>query len=230
MLESTLIMTSSIRIDPSQFHWAGCSNRTDLHTRLHDYTCSLIAWLRYGPYEQIVFCDNTDHGLNLYPWSDLAMLAGRKLEILNWPNDYYGKGEGEARTLAWAKDNSYLLRESRLIAKTTGRYYTVVPAGIPDNSFWPCKHAPTVLIETSYWQMKAELFETKFKTVAVEKVHQTNPIERVYRDIVDSLPKSTYTLHSQPLVQMGNWASGKTIGEWPPTISMEADRVVNEIA
>lgn len=100
--------------------------RRDPAIRLNDYLGTLKYFLHLPSIANIVFCDNS--GADLSDIQEVKRSNNpyhKNLEILSFygqPNHpEYGKGYGEMRIINYALDHSYIIRESDMIMKVTGR-------------------------------------------------------------------------------------------------------------
>lgn len=160
---------------------------TDLSVRLSQYLFSInYAIENYRHISAIVFCENTNY---YHDYSALKLKAeeyGKQLEILSFAGDYSqitekGKGFGEGESIAYALQNSELLKNSRAFFKLTGRLYLrnmdqLVGSAKADNCF--------NLHPRSIYQMPVDHVETFFY--------------KVNKDLYNSLLLNTYQEVDEP--------------------------------
>lgn len=98
-------------------------NLKDPRERLLQYLSSILTWIKKGPFDEIVFCDNSN---TPFPIGRLES-GGRRLEVLSFhgnnPSWVLGKGYGEQLILRHALEHSDLVRKASAVWKVTGRLY-----------------------------------------------------------------------------------------------------------
>lgn len=118
----TILLTATV--DPGNVQAAV----KDPIQRLTQYATSLLCWVRTGPFDRIVVCENSGYE-NLEPLHKIAASTSKKVEILSFRGNVEaqtrGKGYGEAEIMEHAFRNSKLIRESWTVWKVTGRLYVL---------------------------------------------------------------------------------------------------------
>lgn len=94
--------------------------------RLCQYIASLTLWATQGPFDHIVFCENSNQGRRLDAIKEAPCWTGKKLEIIsfngNGESQILGKGFGEALILETVL-RSGVIKDSECFWKITGRLY-----------------------------------------------------------------------------------------------------------
>jgi hypothetical protein len=150
-----LVMTATI--DPGDCPWL---KLRDPSIRIDHYLSSLIMWVENGPFDKIIFCENSGQAA---PFSKLGRWAaehGKKLEIITFQGNEgtksQGKGFGEGVILEKALQSSDLLRVESGFFKVTGRLYVENAAKIHDRHIEnPCVFT---LGDTRFFKTSMDLF------------------------------------------------------------------------
>ncbi len=99
----------------------------DAAVRINHYLSSLLLWVERGPFEEIVFCENSGRGAPLTALTDWAAANRKALEVLTFQgNDEAqrkGKGYGEGRIIAHAIRHSRSIQRAGGFYKVSGRLY-----------------------------------------------------------------------------------------------------------
>ncbi len=133
-MSDVLIMTSTIHVGGTPYVVL-----RDKESRLLDYLSSLLMWTRYGPFDQIVYCDNSikeSHssliGMPSGPWPKL-------IEFLFFDGNVEaarcGKGYGEGRILEHIFSSSALIPKASSVYKVTGRLFVSNIDGVVGEHF-----------------------------------------------------------------------------------------------
>jgi hypothetical protein len=99
----------------------------DAAVRINQYLSSLLLWVERGPFEEIVFCENSGNGAPLAALTRWVAAHRKALEVLTFQgNDEAqrkGKGFGEGRIIAHAVRHSRSIQRAGGFYKVTGRLY-----------------------------------------------------------------------------------------------------------
>ncbi len=93
--------------------------RCNVEDRENDYYLAISAWLTHGL--PIVFCENSN-----YDSPKISALLENRIdcEYIKFETkvSHLGKSNGEAEIIEYAMNNSFLISQSSIIVKVTGRY------------------------------------------------------------------------------------------------------------
>lgn len=182
--------------------------------RLLQYTSSLILWATKGPFESIVFCENSNQGKKLEAIRDIPSLKEKKFDLISFDGNreslVVGKGYGEGVILERAY-SSPLVQAAEHVWKATGRLFI-------ENAYDLEKihrDTPNVInpLDTRFFKFSKTFF-TENLLHAYRKVDERvgSIIEIVYTDAVSPfVEKGVVSRFREPFLIMGQ--TGGT-GRW----------------
>lgn len=100
--------------------------RSDIRTRLGDYSWALRQWLECDEVENVVFVENSGYDLGVF--QEIAKNSSKRMEFLSFDCQDFprnlGKGYGEALNLEYVINNSEIVAENRhVLIRANGRQY-----------------------------------------------------------------------------------------------------------
>jgi len=99
----------------------------DAAVRINHYLSGLLLWVERGPFEEIVFCENSGSGAPLAVLTDWAASHRKALEVLTFHGNeeaqQRGKGYGEGQIIAHAIRTSRSIQKAGAFYKVSGRLY-----------------------------------------------------------------------------------------------------------
>ena len=163
---SPIILTATI--EPKQTPFVKIR---DPKTRLLDYICSIISWLKYSSVKELIFCDNSGAILDWSCINEMANILGKKIEWLSFEGNslsqILGKGWGEGEILDYVIQNSQVLKNHSHFYKTTGRIFVPSFDHInnmtkEDNAFWLLTNNQ---LETLFFKCSVSFFQETLQKI-----------------------------------------------------------------
>lgn len=206
--------------------------RTQVHLkdpfeRLVQYVASLILWATKGPFDRIVFCENSNQGERLGVLGEMPCWSGKKFEVISFDGNEVaqrvGKGYGEGLMIRAVLLQSRLAKESEHFWKIGGRLYVDNAAPLEAAH----RKTPNVMnpMDTRFHKWNRSFFEHHLLDL-YERVNDWNGsiIETVWTEAVEpfraSGEVSAFSESPQYVGQEG--FSGRWYREIPPGTMREA--------
>lgn len=223
-MKNVLLMTSAI--DAAQ----NLVNVKDPRERLLHYLSSLLSWLKYGPFDQIIFCDNSNTSYPLSRLTDIATKERKAVEVLafdgNRDSSKLGKGYGEARILEHVFSHSRMYMASSIIWKITGRLF--VENVVRLEEMHRCADNVFDGGDTRFFKVHRDLFEENLLP-SYKNVDETKGkcIEIVHEDVLRPLFQRNQVSHfkEKPIFLGQAGGTGVVYGEFQKEILEEAKKI-----
>lgn len=152
---------------------------TDSDERRKQYIQSIKYYIESSPFENIVFCDNSNAEVEDILFA-LAKKNNKQFEWLSFNGDQekvvqYGKGYGEGEIMDYVLNHSVLIEDAEILVKTTGRLM-VKNCGFILRFANPCvAHFMPVrvsdrrpYIDTRIYMMPKECYQRYFRWVHID--------------------------------------------------------------
>jgi len=198
--------------------------------RLTQYAISLLCWIREGPFDQIVLCDNSGY-TNLEPLRRIAAATNRKVEIISFKGNHgsltKGKGYGEAEIMEHAFRHSALIRSSWSIWKVTGRLYVPNAAKVQEVHHND-RHVMTS--DTRYFKISQNFFWCHLHPhkEALDDNRPEGNIESVYGHVIAAMSDHYIQVFREPIELVGQGGgSGMWYGPYPKWAVEEARQIIS---
>lgn len=173
--------------------------------RLEQYVTSVLLWATEGPFEKIVFCENSAYQ-NLDPIREAMNGTGREIEIISFDGNGRaqdrGKGCGEADIMEKAFLDSKVIRSAWTIWKVTGRLY-VPNAGQLQELHKDHRHVMTS--DTRYFKISQNFFWCHLFPASgvIDDRRSEGNLESVYGHIIAAMNEHYLQVFREPISFVG---------------------------
>lgn len=225
-MDDVLLMTATIDPGPTP-----TLTLRDPEIRLRHYVMALALWCRKGPFDRIVFCENSGKG-HLLSAAIKSVKGQKNVELLTFEGNQgsweFGKGFGEGGILDRAFAESSFIREAGMVWKATGRIYV-------DNASELAEvHQKDALVmnheDTRFFKVRQDLFKVLLQPTHQQiNDHRGTSIEVAYRRVLAPLVGSggISRFHEQPRYIGQDAGSGNWHLPFPDGLLGEASRILS---
>jgi len=179
---------------------------TNFDERCKDY-CLTIEWaINNSPFNDIVFCENSNYAFEVKKYELLAKKNNKRFEYLTFNGDTKktikcGKGYGEGEIVKYALKNSKLLKENNYFYKITGRLIiSNIKSIVKDNkkNYFQNYHNLNE-VDTRFYGINKQVFEEYLLDKYIE-VEDNNKfyLEHVYYKYLNLNKVKYRTFYSKP--------------------------------